>query len=349
MNDDSTWLILVALIGVGLGVLLLSSATPADTGSAVTDTVSVYQTQDQSADKASVYSEELIAPPVVEAGANLTVNEREQVQLHGQAQNVGTGPVSYHWSAEGRQGYFDNAFQRSPVYTAPSICGCQECVTLTLTVTDAQGTSASDRLCVCVLGDPLNCGPVAASRICQEQTRRCVTPSSPGRTYECPSATAPCESPCIRHISVTPTCSEAPLPCCSDPCGCSAWHPSWLGEKTLSAAESPSPLILRRYPDTVNEGTALELYGTVNNRACASVCFCWQANKGWFEDANTLTPIYHAPMSDGYGGEDATITLAIYDEFGGHAYDQIRIHVNNLDYCGSPEASSSNNWLMRGS
>jgi hypothetical protein len=366
VNDNSTWLVLVGLVGVALGVLFLSAGMPVDTASATADTVPVLQTQAESDDKSCLYTESYTAP-VVEAGDSLTLRERERALLEGHAENVGEGAVSYYWSAEGRRGYFDNAFQKNAVYTAPSICGCEECVTITLTVTDAKGTRASDQLCVRVLGDPLSCRPLRcrslrcrslpANRICQEQSRWCVAEPSPVRTYECPSTTAPCESPCIPHISATPTCCEMPLPCCSDPCGYGVWQPSWLGEQIVSAPGSLSPLILRRYPDAINEGAALELHGTVSNPTCASVCFCWKADKGWFEDADTLMPIYHAPMSDRYGGEDATITLAIYDEAGGYAYDQIRIHINNLEYCCSPEASLpeaslpeaslSNNWLMR--
>ena len=97
----------------------------------------------------------------------------------------------------------------------------------------------------------------------------------------------------------------------------------------------------------MSENGAVTLYGRVTNPACASVCFSWKANKGTFENADTLTPIYHAPMSDRFGGEDVTITLSIHDEYGDEAYDQIRIHINNLNYSGSPAATTSNNWLMR--
>ncbi len=346
MNDDSTWLVLVALVGVALGVLLLSTATPVDTASATTDAVSVSQTQVDSDDKAAVYTEKY-SVPVVEAGENLTLRERERVLLQGHAENVGQGAVSYYWSAEGRRGYFDNAFQKNVVYTAPSVCGYEECITITLTVTDAKGTRASDQLCVRVLGDPLNCGSVVSGRLCQATTKWCAAPPSPCRVYECPSATAPCESPCVPHVSAISTCSKEPVPCCAYSQGCCASYPTSFRFEGVVSKERVSPLILRRYPDDMDEGAALELHGTLSNPACASVCFCWKADKGRFEDADTLTPIYHAPMSDRYGGEDTTITLAIYDEAGGYAYDQIRIHINNLDYCCSPEASSSNNWLMQ--
>ena len=97
----------------------------------------------------------------------------------------------------------------------------------------------------------------------------------------------------------------------------------------------------------MSEDGSVKLYGRVTNPACADVCFSWKASKGTFEDADTLTPIYRAPTSDRFGGEDATITLTIHDEYGNEAYDQIKIHINNLDYSGSPAATTSNNWLMR--
>ena len=69
----------------------------------------------------------------------------------------------------------------------------------------------------------------------------------------------------------------------------------------------------------------------IANPGCTSVCFSWSASKGWFEDADTLEPVYHAPMSDRIGGERVTISLVIYDGYGGRSYDQIRIDIDNLD------------------
>ena len=342
MEDNSTWLILVALVGVALAVFLFSGVAPADVGSETAQAVAVQQTQQASV----VRPVRVSAPPTVEAGMNLTLNERESVRLHGEAQNVGNEAIAYRWSAEGRRGYFDNAFQQNPVYTAPSVCGCDECIPLTLTVTTASGMSASDQVYVRVRGDPLSCGSPMASVQCGEHPSPCYTPPQPVKTSRCQPEPPPCASPCIQHIAA-PMCGKVPVACCASPCGWNPGYPLPSGEVTVRPADRPSPLILRRYPGVMSEAGSVMLYGTVSNPACASVCFSWKANKGWFEDADTLTPIYHAPLSDRFGGEDVAITLTIHDEYGGEAYDQIRIHINNLDYSGSSAASSSNNWLMQ--
>jgi len=343
MNDNSTWLILVALVGVALAVFLFSGAAPADVGSEATQTVASQQTQQVTVQKSVVRSATVSAPPIVEAGANLTMDERESVRLHAEAQNVGSGAVAYHWSAKGHRGQFDNAFQQDPIYTAPSVCGCDECIPITLTVTDAHGVSASDQLFVRVRGDPLNCGTPQMSSQCPEHTSPCWTPP---KTSRCQPEPPPCESQCIQHIA-PPTCSKTPVPCCASPCGWTPGYPLPSSDVSVRPADRPSPLILRSYPGKMSEAGSVKLFGTVSNPACASVCFSWKASKGYFDDADTLTPIYHAPLSDRFGGEDVTITLTIHDEYSEEAYDQIKIHINNLDYSGSSAASSSNNWLIR--
>ena len=58
----------------------------------------------------------------------------------------------------------------------------------------------------------------------------------------------------------------------------------------------------------------------------------WTADKGSFDDATSLNPIWYAPMSDRFGGEKICITLSIIGDCDGRGYDQIRIHVNNTDY-----------------
>jgi len=75
----------------------------------------------------------------------------------------------------------------------------------------------------------------------------------------------------------------------------------------------------------------MRITGYVSNPSCLSVCFVWSANKGWFEAADTLQPIYHAPESDRRDGETATVTLTVYDSTGTRSYDQIRFDIVNTD------------------
>ncbi len=81
----------------------------------------------------------------------------------------------------------------------------------------------------------------------------------------------------------------------------------------------------------MNESGAVPLQGNIRNPSCESVCFTWTANKGWLENADTLTPIYHAPPSDRIGGETVTISLVVHDAAGSSSYDQIRIKIRNTD------------------
>ena len=154
----------------------------------------------------------------------------------------------------------------------------------------------------------------------------------------CPSKPeAPCQSPCVEPAPAAGGCSEIPQPC---PCeeGC---EQPFLGLLTPPTErphprDRPKPVIDKHYPSAIDEGSILPLLAQVSNPACAPVCFVWSVSKGWLEDPDTLTPIYHAPMSDRAGEETVTITFTIYDHFGERSFDQIRISIRNLDYTGPP-------------
>jgi len=77
------------------------------------------------------------------------------------------------------------------------------------------------------------------------------------------------------------------------------------------------------------EESATPLHALVTNPGCSSVCFAWSASEGWFERADTLDPIYHAPATARAEGERVTLTFTIHDSTGQPSYDQIRIQVDN--------------------
>jgi len=345
MGSNSMWPILLTVAVVGLVILLLAEApSPAQEALSVEPTVQKVAVRD-------VVAAQRTAPLIVDAGSNLTLDERESVRLRGALGSTGNGAVSYHWIAAGGRGYFNSAYLQDPVYTAPSICGCEECVLLTLVVTDASGMSASDQIYVRVRGDALACLSSNAAVGCGQTASPCPpcqsTPcQEPPKVDRCQPQPLPCESPCIRHIFPEPACSRTPVPCCDSPCGWSFGFPWTIDDTSVPAADHPSPLIDRHYPTSIDEGGTARIIGKVNNPACTSVCFQWTASKGWFEDENTLTPVYHAPSSDRLGGEQVTITLTIHDGFGGRSFDQIRMYISNLDYRGASSASTSNNWLL---
>jgi hypothetical protein len=71
------------------------------------------------------------------------------------------------------------------------------------------------------------------------------------------------------------------------------------------------------------------LRAIVANPGCSSVCFTWSASQGWFERADTLEPVYHAPQTERREGERVTITFTIHDATGQPSSDQIRLEVDN--------------------
>jgi len=345
MSDNAAWGWTLSILAVGAAIFLLLLASPeVPVDSPDTQSTSVLQVLEVSQSLHTAYDVPL---PVADAGSDLTLNQRETVRLAGKGYDPGGGALSYLWTAEGGRGYFDSADQPHSLYTAPSICSCMECIPLTLTVTNDRGASASDRLVVRVRGDPLICPPVPTRHVCGEAPYRCEMPCAPLTkvTNRCAPEPLPCERPCVLRVGPAEPCEPLLVPCCK-PCD---WYcaPCWPGEEapqdpwplswsakgsvSCQPASHPTPHISRHYPPSVDEGAAVQLHGRISNPACRSGCFSWKADKGWFDDPNSLNPIWHAPMSDRCGGEDACITLALVDDCGGRGYDQIRIHINNLD------------------
>ena len=270
--------------------------------------------------------------PVVHAGLDRTVGERETVKLDGQGYGPDGTVVTYLWTAEGGLGFFENARSPTTAYTAPSVCDCEETVTLTLTVTSESGVSASDSM-VLSIRDPLNC-PAET----HEVGGAFVTMFDPcrhiGAEAMCPARPAEaCASPCITSVPAYEGCPEAPVPCPCSADGCErGWMSNWpFGPQPEHPRDRAKPRINRNYSASINEKSAMPVEGYISNPACLSVCFSWSVSKGWLEGANTLQPIYHAPESDRRDGETVTIKLTVYDSSGGRSYDQIRIRIVNID------------------
>lgn len=336
MNSSTMLVVLASLIALGAAILLLGTPT-ADTGIVATDSAQVSGVSQIAAAAADPVS------PTVDAGPNLTLSEGERVQLHGQVSTLGGGMLHYRWSVATGQGMFSDPTRPDPVFTAPAICGCEACIPVTLTVTTDAGATASDQLTVRVQGDPIACRSAPASHPCFS-TSPCP-PEPPVTVSRCQPFQLPCDSPCVPLITPTPACPRAPVPCCSGPCGGAMFlWPAQSGP--AGPGEHATPLIDRHYPAWIDEDTAVQLSGTVNNPTCTGVCFVWTATKGSFENADTLTPIYHAPSSDRLSGETVTITLTVHDAFGGSAYDQIRLRIANTDYYGAKPTQPENAWIL---
>ena len=269
----------------------------------------------------------------VDVGEDLVVGERERLQLAGSVRGAARGAMTYRWTAQGGLGFFDDPTAKDPAYTAPSACDCEDCVLLTLTVTDARGATARDSL-ILTVRDPLACPsePCPPAPICGP-----MDPCAPPIEAICPAEPeVPCASPCITEVPPTDPCEGVLVPCpCHDGDCVSPWIASWPFEAAApSAVERPKPRIVRHYPAHVREGSSFELFGTISNPACVSGCFTWSVSKGRLEDADTLSPVYYAPMSDRPKGEPVTISLIVYDGSEGRSYDQIRLIIDNVDYDG---------------
>jgi len=330
MSSTSSTILIIAGIGVALiALLLLSSSSPGPT----TDPGVALPSESGLESTAPVRSS-LASAPVVHAGLDRTVGEREIVQLSGEGHDPNGLPLTYTWTAEGGLGFFENAHSPVSAYTAPSACDCDDLVILTLTVTNTSGASVSDQMVIAVR-DPLACPAstyessgyyaTVTGDICLDDTAEAPCPATPSQ---------PCVSPCISEATIDYGCPELPIPCpCTEDVDCTEpWQTGWpFDEQPGHPKDRAKPSIDRHFPREMNEESSIALQGYIRNPACQSVCYTWSASKGWLENANTLTPIYHAPESDRLGGETVAISLIIYDTAQGRSYDQIRIKIRNTN------------------
>jgi hypothetical protein len=317
--NSSSFLIVLLLVGAALGALLLfsgPSSAPAATS------MSTSAGSQPVAPQAATSTESLW----VNAGEDRIVGEREAVRLDGSAGSASGGVLTYRWTAKGGLGFFADPTKPSTTYTAPSACDCEQEVTLTLTATNRSGVSSSDSLTLRIR-DPLAC----PERACGEPIAAVRPACPPAVRSTCPTPDVPCAGPCVSQAPSPPVCSQVPVPCrCAE--GCAAvWDSAWPQVVSAPrAGDRPTPRIVRQFPSHVSEGSATPLHAVVANPACSSVCFAWSVSQGWLERADTLEPVYHAPLTERAEGERVTITFTIHDSTGQPSYDQIRLQVDNV-------------------
>ncbi len=323
MNGNTSWMLLL-LLGAVLGAFLLLSGPPSvPAATAVSTRANATVVAAQATTSGAL---------LVDAGRDLVVGEREAVRLQGQIAGR-SSPASVRWTAAGGLGFFSDPSRLDPIYTTPSACDCCQEVTLTLTVVDRSGGTASDAL-VLRIRDPIACpSPRGCGEMALAIAPACPPPPCPAPSIEsrCPEPDVPCAGPCVTHAPGPATCRQVPVPCrCGEECG-PVWDSAWpLASSPLDPAERPTPQIVPHFPARVIEGAAIPLRAIVRNPACTSVCFAWSASQGGFERGDTLEPLYHAPMTSRPGGERVTITFTIHDATGRPSYDQIRIQVVNV-------------------
>ncbi|MEW5825387.1 MAG: hypothetical protein AB1778_00990 [Candidatus Bipolaricaulota bacterium] len=307
MNGSSLVLALV-LVGALLGALFFLTPPPVvpveTTGGSLESTVA-----------AATPSSDALR---VDVGPDQVIEERTSIRLVGVVAGA-VEPVSVAWTADGGLGSFSDPLRLETSYTAASACGCDDCVTVTLAVVDAQGRTARDHLVISIR-DELACPQPAP--VC-----RCVEPDpcAPAPRSRCPEPVVACASPCITRAAV-PTCNEVPVPCSCNACG-PTWSPVWPAGSEPAPQNRPQGQIVSHVDVRVREGGAVPLVAVVRNPGCVSVCFTWSASRGTFEGADTLTPVYRAPQIDRPGGEDVTVTFVVRDAWGSRSIDQLRLRI----------------------
>ena len=108
-------------------------------------------------DTVTIHVRNLNAPPIVKLGPGFSMKEGTTSILHAVASDPECAPLTYYWTAS--TGSFDNACSATPCYSAPLVSACEgEDVTISVTVTDPCGASASDSYVIHV--DNVNTPPV---------------------------------------------------------------------------------------------------------------------------------------------------------------------------------------------
>lgn len=328
-NGGSTTWILVGVGVVLLALLLLlgsNSEPTTQTAVAPATTTTIQGSQRVAASGA-------MSVPVVHAGLDRTVGERETIQLSGEGYDPSGLPVTYAWTMDGGLGVLADAHSPVTTFIAPSACDCDDCVVLTLTVTNAAGQSASDQMVVYV-SDPSAC-PTETYESSGSYVLQPCDPCEVNDAATCPATPSePCASPCITDVPVDVGCPIEPVACpCAGNEDCTQpWQTGWpFDDETTLPKDRAKPSIDRQFPAEMSESSAVVLRGHIRNPACQTVCYTWTADKGWFENADTLAPTYHAPASDRKDGETVTIGLTVFDTAEGRSYDQIRIKIRNTD------------------
>ncbi len=137
-------------------------------------------------------------------------------------------------------------------------------------------------------------------------------------------------------------CAACPLPLpssscpppapCSPPAPCNSVMPTPPTTCTPPAPPAP-PTTGCCYPaiKTVDEGSTIQLHGTVTDSDCGACNIRWSAEAGSFDDPTSLDPMYTAPMTDSCDGRDVCVTLVATDGCGATGKDSFVLHIRNVN------------------
>ena len=289
--------------------------------------------------------------PSANAGADITMNECASVQLTCDASDPDGDVLTYHWSASGNRGSFDNANVLHPIYTAPVVaCAGTEDVTLTLTVTDSCGASASDTMIVHVANvnqaPSANAGADITMNECASVQLTCDASDPDGDvlTYHW-SASGNRGS--FDNANVLHPIYTAPVVACAgtedvtltltvtDSCGASASDTMIVHVDDNSETSPAASLPLAGAEDgvrSVSEGGCFQLHGIVCDPDGNLARIWWTADKGHFDDTSKLDPVYYAPMLSCEHNESVKITLHAIDKCGVEGSDYLMVTVTNTNH-----------------
>jgi len=100
-------------------------------------------------DTAVIHVRDVNAPPLVDLGPNVSMDECTSIRLTPVASDPECGELTYYWVAT--KGTFDNPSAATSSYTAPEVDSCEgEDVLVCVTVTDRCGASVQDSLAIYV-------------------------------------------------------------------------------------------------------------------------------------------------------------------------------------------------------
>jgi len=263
-------------------------------------------------------------PPYADTGSDITVQEGATVRLTCSASDPDGDPISYHWAAS--NGRFDDPTQLHPQFTAPMLdCEAARSVTLTLTVTDVHGASASDSLLACVTnlnrapcvdaggditvqegatvrltcsasdpdGDPVSCYWTAGSGRFDDQTL--LHPQFTAPMLDCEAA---------RNVTLTLIVTDVHGASASDSLlvyVTNVNHPPYA-----DAGES----------FTMLESSIVQLACDGSDPDDDPVSYHWTATSGHFDNPCLLHPFYTSPLLDCESSRDVVVTLTVTDQHG---------------------------------
>ncbi len=124
-----------------------------------------------------------------------------------------------------------------------------------------------------------------------------------------------------------------PCPICGGelPCCAAEKRPEPPVEPVYPVRPEEPPCAVRSDKE-VDEGSRIQLHGSVRDKDCNVVSVLWEASRGSFDDGRALDPIYWAPLTDSCDGEDVLITLTAIDRCGATGKDSFVLHVNNVNH-----------------